>query len=85
MSHSSTPVQRTFTGTVVSAKMQKTIVVRVDRTVVHPKYAKRYVRSRKYKVHDEANSSKVGDQVLFVPCRPFSRDKHWRLLKKLEA
>jgi small subunit ribosomal protein S17 len=74
-------VHRTFTGIVTSDKMDKTIVVRVDRTVVHPKYHKRYVRSRKYKVHDEKNEHKIGDVVTFVECRPLSRDKRWRVVK----
>lgn len=72
---------RTFTGVVTSDKMDKTIVVRVDRTVMHPKYNKRYVRSAKYKVHDEKNEAKVGDKVTFAECRPMSRDKRWRLVK----
>ena len=74
-------VHRSFTGVVVKDKMSKTIVVRVDRTVVHPKYKKRYVRSSTYKVHDEANEAHVGDTVDFVECRPLSRDKRWRLVK----
>jgi small subunit ribosomal protein S17 len=73
---------RTFTGVVVSDKMAKTVVVRVDRTVMHPKYKKRYVRSAKYKVHDENKTAKVGDVVTFTECRPLSRDKRWRLVKK---
>lgn len=75
-------VSRTFTGTVVSDKMTKTVVVRVDRTVMHPKYKKRFTRSQKYKVHDETGVAHVGDVVTFVECRPLSRDKRWRLVKK---
>ena len=75
--------RRTFTGVVVSDKMDKTIVVRVDRTVTHPKYGKRYQRSRKFKVHDEANAHKTGEQVTFVECRPYSRDKRWRVVKTI--
>ncbi len=80
MANATKKVQRTFTGVVVSDKMAKTIVVQIDRTIVHPKYGKRYVRSRKYKVHDENNTHKVGDVVSFVECRPLSRDKRWRVL-----
>lgn len=76
-----TTVHRTFTGVVVSDKMAKTIVVRVDRTVVHPKYGKRYVMSRRYKVHDEKNAHKIGETVSFVETRPISRDKRWRVLE----
>lgn len=77
---SSPKKQRTFTGVVVSAKMQKTIVVRVDRIVVHPKYLKRFRVSKRYKVHDEKNAHTVGDTVQFVECRPLSKDKRWRVI-----
>jgi len=67
-------------GVVVSDKMDKTIVVRVDRTVVHPKYKKRYVQSKKFHVHDEHGQHKVGDKVSFRECRPLSKTKRWRAL-----
>ena len=73
-------IRRSFVGVVVSDKMDKTIVVRVDRTVVHEKYGKRYQRSRNYHVHDEKNAHKVGDRVEFVETRPLSRSKRWRVL-----
>lgn len=73
-------IQRTFSGEVVSDKMNKTILVRVERTLVHSKYGKRYVQSRKYKVHDEKEQYKIGDKVSFVECRPLSKDKRWRVL-----
>ncbi len=73
--------KRKFTGTVVSSNMDKTIVVRVDRTMVHPKYQKRYVRSKKYQVHDALNTHKAGDTVTFMECRPMSKNKRWRLAK----
>lgn len=69
--------KRTFTGTVVSDKMNKTILVRVERMIVHPKYGKRYTQSRKYAVHDELNAFKTGDQVLFCESRPRSKTKRW--------
>jgi small subunit ribosomal protein S17 len=72
-------IQRKFNGVVTSDKMDKTIVVKVE---VHPKYGKRYVRSEKYKVHDEKNQFKEGDKVEFVECRPLSKDKRWRVLAK---
>lgn len=74
--------RRTLIGTVLSDKMDKTIVVRVDRTLVHPKYGKRYVRSRKYHVHDEGGAYHVGDVVSFQECRPYSKTKCWRVLAK---
>ena len=75
-------IKRKLTGTVVSTKMDKTIVVSVDRTVVHPKYGKRYVQSRKYHVHDEHGAYKVGEEVTFQQCRPYSKTKCWRVLSK---
>lgn len=73
--------RRTLSGVVVSDKTDQTVVVRVDRTVVHPKYGKRYVRSKKYHVHDVGNTAKVGDKVSFVETRPLSAKKRWRLVK----
>ena len=72
--------QRKFTGVVVSDKVTKTIVVKVESVKIHPKYQKRYTESRKYKVHDEKNQFKIGDKVVFVQCRPLSKDKRWRVL-----
>jgi small subunit ribosomal protein S17 len=74
-------IRRRFTGIVVSDKSDKTILVQVDSVKKHPKYQKRYTVSHKYKVHDEKNEYKVGDKVLFVECRPLSRDKRWRVIK----
>jgi len=73
-------IQRKFRGLVVSDKMDKTRVVKVESVKVHPKYQKRYFVSKKFKVHDETNRSKVGDQVQFVACRPLSKYKRWRLI-----
>jgi len=72
--------QRTFRGTVVSDKMDKTIVVQVDHVRRHSKYEKQYTVSKKYKVHDEANAHKVGDVVEFIECRPLSKEKRWRVV-----
>jgi small subunit ribosomal protein S17 len=71
---------RKLAGVVVSNKMDKTIVVRVDRVAVHPKYKKRYTVSQKYKVHDEKNQYQEGDKVIFSECRPISKDKKWRVI-----
>jgi len=73
-------ILRKFKGEVVSDKMAKTVVARVDRFQMHPKYQKRYKVSRKYKVHDEKNQYKVGDVIEFVECRPLSKDKKWRVI-----
>lgn len=72
-----------FTGVVVAAKMAKTLVVRVERTVVHPKYGKRYVQSKKFHVHDEKGGHVVGDTVTFRACRPISKTKCWSVLTEV--
>lgn len=71
---------RQFTGTIVSNKMDKTVIVKVDRTKMHKLYGKQFVKSMKYKVHDPKNICKVGDTVRFVECRPLSKDKKWRII-----
>ena len=77
---SKTKIKRSFTAKVVSDKGDKTIVVTVNRTKVHPKYFKRYTVTRKFKVHDERNQYKVGDSVRVIECRPISKDKRWRVI-----
>ncbi|HEX5031744.1 MAG TPA: 30S ribosomal protein S17 [Candidatus Eisenbacteria bacterium] len=69
-----------MTGTVVSDKMQKTIVVSIERLVKHPTYGKYVRRRNKFKVHDEKNEAKIGDVVRFMETRPQSKDKRWRLI-----
>jgi small subunit ribosomal protein S17 len=71
-------------GLVVSDRMHKTVIVSIERTVVHPKYKKYLRRRTKVKAHDESNQSRVGDRVMIVECRPLSRDKRWRVSKILE-
>ncbi len=80
MNNTNEKKSRTFEGVVVGDKMAKTIVVRVDRIVMHPKYKKRYRVSKRYKVHDETNTHKVGETVQFVECRPLSKEKRWRVV-----
>ena len=75
-----TVINKKFQGIVVSDKMDKTIVVKVDSVKVHPKYKKRYTVSRKYKVHDEKNKFSVDEKVEFIECRPLSKDKRWRVV-----
>ena len=75
---------RRFEGEVVSDKMDKTIVVKVSEVKTHPIYGKKIHRSKNFKVHDEKNEMQVGDIVLFEECRPLSRDKRWRVIKKLK-
>ena len=75
---------RKLRGIVTSDKMDKTIVVKVDRTKVHSKYKKRYVTSKKYKVHDRENECAIGDYVEFAACRPISKDKQWKMIEILK-
>jgi small subunit ribosomal protein S17 len=71
-------------GTVVSDKMEKTVVVRVERLVPHDVY-KKYVRRRQnFKAHDEKNEFRVGDRVEIVETRPMSKDKRWRVARLIE-
>jgi small subunit ribosomal protein S17 len=71
-------------GTVVAAKMIKTIVVQVDRLVEHPLYGKRIRQRKRYMVHDERSECGEGDRVLIIETRPLSRNKRWRLSKVLK-
>jgi small subunit ribosomal protein S17 len=73
-------ISRKFDGVVVSDKMDKTIVVRVDSTKIFPGIKKRITRSKRYKVHDEKNSFKEGDRVSFIECRSISKDKKWKVM-----
>lgn len=75
-------INRKFQGVVESNKNDKTIVVKVESVKKHPKYQKRFVVSRRYKVHDAKNQYRPGDKVTFVECRPLSRDKRWRVINK---
>ena len=72
-------------GVVTSNKMQKTVVVQVERRVRHAKYGKFVTRRMKYKAHDEANACQVGDTVRIVETRPMSKEKRWRVAERLVA
>lgn len=84
MKKTDTPVaqvnKKTLRGVVVSDKMQKTVVVKVERFVKHPKYGKYFKISKKYKAHDETGANKVGDKVIIRECRPLSKDKHFEVV-----
>jgi small subunit ribosomal protein S17 len=73
--------RKTRQGLVVSDKMDKTIVVAIERRVPHPVYGKMVTKTTRLKAHDEANTAKVGDTVRIVETRPLSKDKRWRLLE----
>ena len=71
--------RQTLTGRVVSDKMDKTVVVAVERTVMHDLYQRYMRRTSKFHAHDERNECRVGDEVVIVSCRPMSATKRWRV------
>ena len=73
------------TGVVVSDKMDKTIVVRVERQFAHPLYRRTVKKSKKFMAHDEEGQAKIGDTVEIIEARPLSKQKRWRLVRVLEA
>lgn len=77
-------IKRKLEGEVVSDKMDKTVSVLVTTIKTHSKYKKQYKSSKKYKAHDAKNEYKVGDQVIIEGCRPISKDKRWRVIKKVK-
>ncbi len=77
-------IRKTKVGTVMSDKMDKTVVVRVERVVQHPVYKKYTKRRTTYKAHDEKNEFKIGDRVEIVETRPMSKEKRWRVLRLIE-
>ena len=76
--------RKTRIGLVVSDKMQKTVVVAIERRVPHPVYGKMVTRTRRLKAHDEQNEAKTGDTVRIMETRPLSKDKRWRLVEIVE-
>ncbi len=77
-------IKRTLQGSVVSDKMDKTVVVNVTRYIAHKKYGKYYKVDKRYKAHDENNAYKVGDKIVIEECRPLSKDKSFITLRKVE-
>jgi small subunit ribosomal protein S17 len=75
--------KRKLEGTIISTKMAKTVVVKVERVKEHPKYKRRYKQHKKYKAHIEEGEYRVGDKVIIEECRPISKDKRWRVIKKI--
>lgn len=84
MENKVTKQYRELSGVVVSTKMSKTAVVKVDTIKVHKIYKKRYVVSRKYKAHDENNTYRLGDKVIIRQVKPMSKDKKWAIIKKIK-
>jgi len=76
--------RKTRVGTVVSDKMDKTVVVKVERRYAHPLYGKQVTRSKKYHAHDENNDYHIGDVVRISETRPLSKTKRWRVSELIE-
>ena len=74
-------MRKTRVGLVVSDKMEKTVVVAIERRVPHPVYGKMMTRTTRLKAHDEENTAKAGDTVRIMETRPMSKDKRWRLVE----
>lgn len=84
MTNTERKTRKTQIGVVVSDKMDKTIVVKVETRVAHPLYGKTMLASKKYKAHDENNEARIGDRVQIIETRPLSKDKRWRLQSIVE-
>ena len=76
--------RKTRVGLVVSDKMEKTVVVSIERRVQHPVYGKMVRRTKRLKAHDETNDAKTGDTVRIMETRPMSKDKRWRVVEIVE-
>jgi small subunit ribosomal protein S17 len=76
--------KREFIGFVKSDKMEKTIVVSIETRKLHSLYKKYVVRTKKIKAHDEKNDAKIGDRVRVIECRPYSKEKCWKLVEVME-
>lgn len=77
--------KRQLQGNIVSNKMQKTVIVKVERLKEHPKYRRRYRVNKKYKAHTESGEYQVGDKVVIEECRPISKEKKWRVISKITS
>jgi small subunit ribosomal protein S17 len=84
MAQATTIRRREWFGNVISNKMNKTVVVAVERSMIHPVYKKVLRRVTKLKAHDEGNVCKVGDRVKLIETRPISKDKNWRVVQIMQ-
>lgn len=75
--------KRQLTGTIISDKMTNTVVVKVERIKAHPKYKRRYRLHKKYKAHVDNGEYGIGEKVVIEETRPISKDKKWRVIKKV--
>ncbi len=85
MENTTRDTRKTKTGTVVSNKMEKTVVVNVERTLLHPQYGKVIRRGKKFYAHNENEQLQIGDKVVISETRPLSKTKRWRVVSKIEA
>ncbi|MCK5286609.1 MAG: 30S ribosomal protein S17 [Thermodesulfovibrionia bacterium] len=76
--------KKIYTGKIINDRMDKTVVVAVERLTQHPFYGKTIKKVSKFKAHDEENKCRVGDKVSIIESRPLSRDKRWRVVKIIE-
>lgn len=74
--------KKQLTGTIISNKMLKTVVIKVERIKKHSKYKRRFKFHKKYKAHVQGEEYKTGDKVIIEECRPLSKDKKWKVIKK---
>ena len=77
-------MKKRLIGKIISNKTPKTVVVKVERIKEHPRYKRRYKTHKHYKVHLEKGEYKVGDKVIIEECRPISKDKKWKVIKKVD-
>jgi small subunit ribosomal protein S17 len=77
--------KKTLIGKIVSDRMKNTVVVEVERIKEHPKYKRRYGSRKKYKAHVEEGDYRLGEKVVIEECRPLSKDKHWKVIKKSQS
>jgi small subunit ribosomal protein S17 len=77
-------VRKVRVGTVISDKMDKTVVVAVERLMAHPRYSRRVKRTKTFKAHNEENQAKAGDKVRVMETRPLSKEKRWRVVEIVE-
>ncbi len=75
--------KKQLTGIVTSNKMQNTVVVKTERIKKHPKYLRRYKVNKKYKAHVESGEYAVGDKVIIEECKPYSKEKKWKVIRKI--
>lgn len=76
-------MRKKFQGKIVSAKTPKTLIVEIERMKIHPKYKRRYKSHKRYKVHYDDGEFNIGEKVIIEECRPISKDKNWKIVKKV--